>query len=333
MNNSSLLYCLLALAAVIILISVIAYNRHMDKVTKGEVRDTHSSIPEPKDTVNAVYRILLMVVVILSFITLSTLTGTVSSLQHSLERLSNTQNSLNREITALKEQLKQDQSVISDFSWNILRMNHAERTAQVEFRVSLKEYAENASVAVVLNDDEQALQRTSSSGIWSGECMLDLFADYAKAQIRISQDGNSANEDVDFPETLFSEVLPMPSYECSFTSDVFFGKLKYGGSYTLSADHLDDIESVTVAYLSDGKELKTNDITKETLNHEAITLEKGLKLGKDLTFRTTIVTKSGFKIIEQMTMIYQATPDFEDQDSLMITDLNDVVIWMDRYGH
>ena len=92
-------------------------------------------------------------------------------------------------------------------------------------------------------------------------------------------------------------------------------------------DHTEDIEKATVTYMTSKKDIKTLDITKETLNHERITLEKGLPLEKDLTFRTEIYTKSGFKIVEYSAMIFEA--GYDDYDRTEIYDKDGRLLWKD----
>ena len=44
---------ILVLAAVIVGVSLVLYNKHLDKVARGEEHDTHSPLPEPGATVGA----------------------------------------------------------------------------------------------------------------------------------------------------------------------------------------------------------------------------------------------------------------------------------------
>ena len=62
-----------------------------------------------------------------------------------------------------------------------------------------------------------------------------------------------------------------------------------------------------------------------------ITLEKGLDLEKDLTFRLELVTKTGFRIVQQTVMIYEVPADVESRDYLRILDSEGNTLWEDDY--
>ena len=59
---------LLAVAALTVLFSIVIYNRRLDRVTRGEERDTHSAIPEPRTTAGVIYRIVLMVLAVITLL-------------------------------------------------------------------------------------------------------------------------------------------------------------------------------------------------------------------------------------------------------------------------
>lgn len=115
---SALVICLIFMliaAAVIILVCVIAYNRRMDKVANGEVRDRHSRIPDPETAVNGTYRIVLMAIATISMISIGALSGMVSSLQSSISSLKSDYHRLYREFSDLQEQLEADRRLIADY--------------------------------------------------------------------------------------------------------------------------------------------------------------------------------------------------------------------------
>ena len=97
----------LVLAAVIVALSVYAYNRRLDRITRGEERDTHSAVPEPRTTVSVLYRPILMAVVIVSLLTVSALNGRISTLQSSLNELRSNQNSMNWDLESIRQQLEE----------------------------------------------------------------------------------------------------------------------------------------------------------------------------------------------------------------------------------
>jgi len=75
------------IAAVIIVVSIVAYNKRLDKVTRGEVHDTHSAIPEPRSTAGVIYKTVLIILAILIYIGLSTASGIISGLENRVSSL------------------------------------------------------------------------------------------------------------------------------------------------------------------------------------------------------------------------------------------------------
>jgi len=320
-----------AAAALIVFVAVRAYNRRLDRIASGELHDTHSSVPEPGTAVGAVYRTVLMAIVVVLLLTVSAMNGRLSALQNTAGNLQSNVNHLEMELSTLRAQAEQSLRRVTSSSTEILSTDWASRTAEVEFSAELREYASDTAVTLFLNGREIPLSQVAP-GMYRARFTAGLFEKYDLPTICVTEGGRTVVEDSDFPETLFWDYLPMPGFSCQFSSDVVMGKLKYDGSYMIDADHTEDIESVMLTYLSGGRALKTLDLTAETLTHQTVVLEQGLQLDKDLTFLTEIVTKSGFRIVEQSTMIYEASPDFEDSDFLRILDQNGNVVWEENYG-
>ncbi len=317
---------LIVIAILVVVVSVVAYNRHLDKVAKGEERDTHSRLPEPGTTVDTVFKTVLIVIVSISFIILSSASGKIAALNSSLKNMEREQYFLSCELTELKYSLEQSSSVIDDSDCNIGDPDYSTLLVDVDYTVSLKKFSDTTKVSLDLNGTETELQKVGT-GKYKASFKAGLFDDHQNASLNVTEGCVTTKEAVDFPEYLFWGSLPMPMFTCTFDSDMAGGKLKYSGSYCLMPDHLEDIEKVTVTYMTSGKDIKTLDITKETLNSETITLEKGLSLEKDLTFRTEIYTKSGFKIVEYSTMIFEA--GYGDEDRTEIYDKNGRLLWKD----
>ncbi len=329
MTNMAVYIFLLAAAAAAAAL-IYAYNRRLDRIARGEIRGTHNSIPEPQTAVGSIYRICLMVIAVSAFLNISALNGKVSSLQHTVNDLHSQNSSLMTQIYELQEQMKQSTGHVSSFSWQIGEPDMTSCTVSLSVAVGLKEYTDDTAVFLRLNGKEMPLA-AAASGLFETEITADLFADYTDTAVLIREEGRTVSEAVDFPEDIFWDCLPMPSMNCSFSSGARFGKTEYDGSYTMVMSHKDDIESVTVTYMSGGKDLKTIDVTEQALKEETITLEQGLDIEKDLTFRTEITTKSGFRITERSVMIYTASPEFTDNGAMIIQDRNGNTLWQRQY--
>lgn len=320
---------MLVLAAVIVFVSVRAYNKRLDRIASGEARDTHSSIPEPSTTVSAVYRIVLMVLAVITLLTVSAVSGKINSMQNDIRDLHSALNQMSGEMEGLKRQLEDSEKIVSLYEWDIREPDYTARTATVYFSAVLKEYSADTAVTLNLGGHTVELAPTADPGEYSGRFTAHFFEEYANPTICVSEAGKTFVEPCDFVEYVFWQFLPVPAIECRFSSGMKSGKLTYDGSYTIVPDNLEDVESVTVTYLTNGKEIKTLDATRQTLEREEITLEKDMNLDKDLCIRIEIVTKSGFRIEEQTVAIFEAMPDYEDTDYLRIMDLNGNIVWED----
>lgn len=320
-----------ALAAVIIFASVFAYYKRLDKVASGEARDTHSSIPEPGTTVSAVYRTVLMVLAVITLLTVSTVNGKIISMQNDIRNLHSALNQMSSEMNEIRQQLEDGEKIVSRVEWDVRDPDYAAGTAKVSFSTVLKEYSGDTAVTLNLGGQTVELAPTATAGEYRGQFTAGFFEEYTSPSICIREGGRTRVEECDFPEYIFWEFLPMPGLECRFSSGMKLGKLTYEGEYTILTDHPEDIETVTVTYLTNGRELKTFDATRETLEREAITLEKGMDLDRDLCIRIEIVTGSGFRIVDQSAVIFEASPDYEDTDFLRIMDRDGNVLWEDDY--
>ena len=65
---------------------------------------------------------------------------------------------------------------------------------------------------------------------------------------------------------------------------------------------------------------------------QEIELEKGLALEKDLTLRVELVSKNGFKTVQQTVIIYATEFDFENAEYFKVYDTNGQLVWeSDQY--
>ena len=318
-------------AAVTILVGVLAYNRRLDKIARGEARDTHSAIPEPRTTVGVAYRTVLMVLVVIMLLTMSSMSSKISSMQNAINDLVSRQNSLTFDLQNMTNRLEEQQKLVQSCSVDVVSTDNVNRTAVVRCNVSLKRYSEDTGAVLVLGGREVPLTQ-GIGGTFAGEFTADWFEEFDEPRLVVTEDGVSISEDLDdVPYFIFWDLLPMPFLNSSFSSGERFGKLTYEGSFTIEIDRLQDVESVTLSYLSGGRVLKTMDVTQETMDRTRITLEQGLNLDSDLTIRMEVVSKTGVVIIEHFTVICDYSSYVGDMNYTTITDLDGTVLWDERY--
>lgn len=328
--SSVLIIILLVIAAVFVVGFILAYNRRLDRVVSGKERDAHSSLPEPRETAGAVSRIVLLVLAVVIFFSVSTLSGMVSSLKSEVSSLRSAQNDLRRDIWELQQLLEERDRLLLSSDWEVVDHDLKEKTAAIGCSFTLKKYSENTAAELKLGDRTVPLTG-DGSGVFRGEFTVGLFEKLAEPQLLVSDSGTTVTEATDLPEYFFWELLPMPSLECRFSSDVVLGKLTYDGSFRLVSDHPEAYGTVTLTYLTGGRDLKTVDVTAEALSGSWIELEKGLKLEKDLAFRIEVETKGGWRVVQQTVVIYDVSADLEGLEYLRILDENGSLLWEDEH--
>jgi len=321
-----LIIILMILAAIIITVSFLAYNKRLNKIANGEIRDTHSNIPEPGTTAGLTFKTVLICLIIITLLNVSTVTGLLRTMNNTINNMKSAQHDMNMDILDLHRQIEQSNSLVSDMSWEITGQNMQAETVDLKFTVSLKQFSENTTVALGLKDKEFPLTKTTL-GNYVGKITTDLFEDYEQLRVCITENGITRVETTDFDRYLFWDMLPMPRLECNFTSKDSSGKIKCNGWYRLAIGEPEKIKNVAVTYLVDGKELKTFDATKEAKENKQIDLEKDLTIEKNLSLVIVIQTEDGYTICHKSVVIYKASPDAVDDDYEKIYDPAGNLVW------
>lgn len=312
------------IAAVIIVVSIVAYNKRLDKVTRGEVHDTHSAIPEPRSTAGVIYKTVLIILAILIYIGLSTVSGIISGLENRVSSLDSSVQGLTWEIENLRAELNQANSQVSSFNYEV--SDPVDNKVNVDFEIYLKDMSDGATASLSIAGREIELKK-DTYGAYRCSAEIGIFENCYPAWIYVTRNGETTGETLDFPDFFFWDYIPFPMMSCQFNANEgLFGK-KCEGSYALTLDHTDKIESVSVTYISEGRELKTLDITEQAVNGTYIELDKGLDIGDDLTFRIEMVTNDGYRVVEQSLMIFEAKEYPEDYEYERIYDLDGNLLW------
>lgn len=312
------------IAAVIIVVSIVAYNKRLDKVTRGEVHDTHSAIPEPRSTAGVIYKTVLIILAILIYIGLSTVSGIISGLENRVSSLDSSVQGLTWEIENLRAELNQANSQVRSFNYEV--SDPVDNKVNVDFEIYLKDMSDGATASLSIAGREIELKK-DSYGAYRCSAEIGIFENCYPAWVNVTRNGETTGETLDIPDYFFWDYIPFPMMSCQFNANEgLFGK-KCEGSYALTLDHPDKIESVSVTYISEGRELKTLDITEQAVNGTYIELDKGLDIGDDLTFRIEINTNDGYRVVEQSLMIFEAKEYPEDYEYERIYDLDGNLLW------
>ncbi|MBR6476934.1 MAG: hypothetical protein IKS85_00665 [Lachnospiraceae bacterium] len=317
---------MIVLAIIIVVISFLAYNKRLEKISNGELRDTHSKLPEPGPTAGVTYKTVLICLTIIAVLSISTMIGQINSMSSNLSSMQSKLYNIDMELLELQRKVEENGRLTTDFYWEITDQNMEKKTATLKFSIGLKEYSEDTIVTLALKDQDVMLPRTAP-GTFSGQITTNLFENYDQLKVCITDGGITKVETIDFYEYLFWNVLPMGSLECNLNSKDSSGKTKTSGWYRLHYESPDKIQSVTVRYLVDGKEVKTLDATTQAKNYEQINLDEEYTFERDLSLLVETLTTDGYRIVEKSYLSSRTSADFEDDDYERIYDGNGNLVW------
>ena len=314
-----ILLLILALAGILLFVLVRAYNRHLDKVVRGEERGTHSSLPDPASAADGIYKAVLAGICAALAIMTGALGGQISSLNSEVGGLRSEIRSLRQEL----EEKEEESSLVQDLSFEVRDPNYKKMTARVSYKVLLKQYSEDTSLTLRLDDRTIPLEPLGS-GAYGADFKLGLFDSFKEEVLTITEKGTSRTEDPCCSFTPFWDLLPVPSLECSLSFSPFS---KYGGSFRISTEFPEDIKEASLTYMTEGRDLKNVDVTEKVRSQDYIDLEKGLKIGNDLTARICLVTESGLVVTDQSVLIHHDGTDLDSLEYFRIEDQEGKILW------
>lgn len=285
---------LLILAVGIIVISIILYNRRLDRVARGEQRDAHSNMPEPRTTASVIYKVVLLVLVLLTFLNTSSLKSQLDSLRSAMHSRIN---DLSSELRALESRLEEEEKRVFDFQWEIKDADLENGTATVQISALLKEYTSETSGFFSVGGRSVPLT-VREDGALIGEFSESIFADLGEAKLVIKEGERSTVEYQHWMGTLYESVLPVPNLHTN-ELEIRNGRI-IGGTYDLAVSPVfyDDIQVVNAVYITGDREIRTADITDKVMKDEYLAIDTDIKTEDYLILRVDLYTKSGFAVKE-----------------------------------
>ena len=148
---AGILLLMIVVAVLIIAVSIIIYNKRLDKIAKGELHDTHNPIPEPKTTAEFLYKTILLVIVSISLISISTLSGMVISLRNDVDNMRNDQGELSDELYTLRSDLEEQARLVASSDWSFENVDYNTMTTDVNYSATLKQYSDDTEVTLSIN--------------------------------------------------------------------------------------------------------------------------------------------------------------------------------------
>ena len=324
------LFIIFIVAGIVVLVSILAYNRRLDRIARGEERDTHSRLPEPTATVGAAYRAVLMVICVITLVCMGTMYGMLRTMQEKLSVMQNAQQKLNSEIWYLQDLVKKENRMVLDTYLEVPSVDYEKLTAQVRYRITLRKYSDSCEVFLQI-DDREIPMKMENPGEFVCDFESNLFNSNETAKIILRENEKTRVEEVESAGNLFEKFLPMPSCPFFLSSDMQFGKLKAEGYYSVEVEKPEEVVSATVTYMTGGSDIKTLDITKQVQTQSEITLEKDLPLEKDLTFRIDILMQNGLRTVKQFMACYEVSPDAGGVEFERILDGKGNILWENKY--
>ena len=318
----------IVLSVGIIIISIILYNRRLDRIARGEQRDAHSNMPEPRTTASVIYKVVLLVLVILTFLNTSSLKSQLDSLQSAMHSRIN---DLSREISALESRLEEEEKRVFDFQWEIKDADLETGTATVQLSAFLKEYTSETSGFFSVGGRSVPFT-VREDGVITAELSKSIYAENGDVKAVIKNGEKSTVQELDWIGPLYSSVLPVPYIEMHELSSR--NERIISGSYSVVIDRnfKDDIQVVNAVYITGGREIRTADITEKVLKGELISIDTDVKTEDYLILRVDLYTKSGFAIKERRFLDYTVSYN-EDyiywmtEEQLRIYDQNGTLLY------
>ena len=321
-----LLLVIFVIAFIIVVAGLLAYNKRLEKVASGELRDTHSRIPEPGTTAGVTYKTVLIALTIISVLSISTLIGQISSMSNNVSNLQSNLHNINMDLLELRQKVEDNGRLTTNLEWTVTGQDMAKKTVDLKFTVDLKQYSDDTKVMMVLGDQEFPLTR-EKAGTFSGQITSDLFQNYDQLKTCITEGSITKVETTDFDQNLFYDVLPFGGLDCNLTSKDFGKKTKCNGWYRLIVYNPEKLQKVTVTCLVDGKEYKTFDATDAAKEYAQIDLDKDVTIEKDLSLIVETISTEGYKIEKKYVLVYRTSAGSDAEEYEKVYDEAGNLVW------
>ena len=233
-------------------------------------------------------------------------------------------------LAVVQDLVENENRMVLDTYLEVPSVDYEKLTAQVRYRITLREYSDSCEVSLQI-DDREIPMKMGNPGEFVCDFESNLFESNETAKIILRENGKNRVEEVESTGNLFEKFLPMPSCPFFLSSDMQFGKLKAEGYYSVEVEKPEEVESATVTYMTGGSDIKTLDITKQVQTQSEITLEKDLPLEKDLTFRIEILMQNGLRTVKQFMACYEAGSGADGMEFERILDGKGNVLWESKY--
>ena len=300
----------LGLTALIVIINYIIYKKLLNKSGGDDAGKMSENRSEYRILSNKMYNIIILVLVISNLFIISNTISIVSETKSEMKELRRIQREMYDEIDKLwylldeyKEDFKEELSNIADISIEEKNVDYDNYLVTYDINVTLKDYYDETSVIFKYGDNSEILE-TNYPGSYTGTIKCSFFEDNDNGAVLIMKTPTYDKvENVNFTASyLVYDYLPIPTIvshvDSGITADPKLKEDRFEaeGSFDVLVTNQEIVDSVSLTYVSNNKELKTIDITRDVKDETAIELDKDLTLENDISVFIEITTKNGTKI-------------------------------------
>ena len=222
---------------------VVLYRNKINRALREEQSGAHIRIPAPADTVNGLFKGVVLILLVYICISM----GRLNSLQQEIENVKNdifnATNSVNAGIEQLKEEMLKMNSKVYSYTSTCSSIDPSDNTCMVKHSIALKSFSDDTEVIFTAGDGKEERMVKTGEGKYEIELKTSLFKENSRENgVTIKENGISTYE------TLIDENAYMGSEYWERYIPSFYG----GGSYDIHRND-NELEINRLSLFSDKK--------------------------------------------------------------------------------
>ncbi|MBR3057425.1 MAG: hypothetical protein IKG93_05585 [Clostridiales bacterium] len=166
------LIILFAIILLVVIFSIRAYQKHLDRVVEGKERDVHTRVAEPRTVLAWVVAVLLAIFTINTMVENAALRTQMENMEQALVQ---NQQYLSSQIQALENKLDEQDKLAEEYDFSFGKIDTQEKTVEVLFTVQLKEYTVQTRATISYGSSSCELE--NKNGKFVGTLKAPLFED------------------------------------------------------------------------------------------------------------------------------------------------------------
>lgn len=255
-----IIICLIFVALIIYKVYSNIYKKKINKKLEANESMAHVSML-PSESIGKV--LVIIGLSIFTFSTISMLSDISSELHNNQNNINNTIINLQYEITDLKNQLKEQNSVFSEFDYEYGKVDTTNHTVDITFRCIPKTTGADTSVSITMGNENINLKKTAD-GRYTGTKAFPLFEpNCGNIFASITTNGITTTHVVSENEHIPLYQNFMPQLHGTMLIDNEKQKNnKYNITGTYLNDAKGDINNVKLIFCVNGKEIERIDISE-----------------------------------------------------------------------